>query len=126
MSSVSDLPKRLDSRRRMSPEEFTDIMNQREQFYHKGKKRGRKREESDPPQIAHQCLGTIQGRGSSDLQDVMGQGHTFCDVLMRRDLEQLSHLRRRSLTAMQTSRIRPQMAASLVPLLYDSTFHMVF
>ncbi|KAH0510403.1 Hydroxymethylglutaryl-CoA synthase, mitochondrial [Microtus ochrogaster] len=35
VSSVSDLPKRLDSRRRMSPEEFTDIMNQREQFFHK-------------------------------------------------------------------------------------------
>lgn len=35
VSSVSDLPKRLDSRRRMSPEEFTEIMNQREQFYHK-------------------------------------------------------------------------------------------
>ncbi|KAL6044255.1 hypothetical protein STEG23_019935, partial [Scotinomys teguina] len=35
VSSVSDLPKRLDSRRRMSPEEFTDIMNEREQFYHK-------------------------------------------------------------------------------------------
>uniref|UniRef100_A0A8C0WP41 Hydroxymethylglutaryl-CoA synthase n=1 Tax=Castor canadensis TaxID=51338 RepID=A0A8C0WP41_CASCN len=34
VSSVSDLPKRLDSRR-MSPEEFTEIMNQREQFYHK-------------------------------------------------------------------------------------------
>jgi hypothetical protein len=26
----------------MSPEEFTEIMNQREQFYHKGKKRNRK------------------------------------------------------------------------------------
>ncbi|ERE92077.1 hydroxymethylglutaryl-CoA synthase [Cricetulus griseus] len=35
VSSVSDLPKRLDSRRRMTPEEFTEIMNQREQFYHK-------------------------------------------------------------------------------------------
>ncbi|XP_048207842.1 hydroxymethylglutaryl-CoA synthase, mitochondrial [Perognathus longimembris pacificus] len=35
VSSVADLPKRLDSRKRMSPEEFTEIMNQREQFYHK-------------------------------------------------------------------------------------------
>ena len=43
MSSVSDLPKRLASRKRMSPEEFTEIMDQREQFYHKGKKKGRKR-----------------------------------------------------------------------------------
>lgn len=86
MSSVSDLPKRLDSRRRMSPEEFTDIMNQREQFFHKGKKGGRKREESDSPQTAHQCLGTVLV-GLSDLQDVMGRGHNFYDVLMRRDLE---------------------------------------
>lgn len=118
MSSVSDLPKRLDSRRRMSPEEFTDIMNQREQFFHKGKKGGRKREESDSPQTAHQCLGTVLV-GLSDLQDVMGRGHNFYDVLIRRDLEQLSHLHRRSLTAMQTSRTRP-------PLLYDSTFYRVF
>nr|XP_060477709.1 hydroxymethylglutaryl-CoA synthase, mitochondrial isoform X2 [Panthera onca] len=35
VSSVSDLPKRLASRKRMSPEEFTEIMDQREQFYHK-------------------------------------------------------------------------------------------
>uniref|UniRef100_A0A2K6L1S8 Hydroxymethylglutaryl-CoA synthase n=2 Tax=Rhinopithecus TaxID=542827 RepID=A0A2K6L1S8_RHIBE len=35
VSSTSDLPKRLDSRKCMSPEEFTEIMNQREQFYHK-------------------------------------------------------------------------------------------
>ncbi|KAM5256016.1 hydroxymethylglutaryl-CoA synthase, mitochondrial isoform 2-T2 [Ctenodactylus gundi] len=35
VSSVSDLPKRLASRKRMSPEEFTEVMNQREQFYHK-------------------------------------------------------------------------------------------
>uniref|UniRef100_A0A8C5XBS8 Hydroxymethylglutaryl-CoA synthase n=1 Tax=Microcebus murinus TaxID=30608 RepID=A0A8C5XBS8_MICMU len=35
VSSTSDLPKRLDSRKRMSPEEFTEIMNEREQFYHK-------------------------------------------------------------------------------------------
>ncbi|KAL2771946.1 hydroxymethylglutaryl-CoA synthase, mitochondrial isoform 2 precursor [Daubentonia madagascariensis] len=35
VSSTSDLPKRLDSRKRMSPEEFTEIMNQREHFYHK-------------------------------------------------------------------------------------------
>uniref|UniRef100_A0A8C5KYD7 Hydroxymethylglutaryl-CoA synthase n=1 Tax=Jaculus jaculus TaxID=51337 RepID=A0A8C5KYD7_JACJA len=35
VSSISDLPQRLDSRKRMSPEEFTEIMNQREQFYHK-------------------------------------------------------------------------------------------
>ncbi|XP_012663103.1 hydroxymethylglutaryl-CoA synthase, mitochondrial [Otolemur garnettii] len=35
VSSTSDLPKRLDSRRRMSPEEFTEVMNQREHFYHK-------------------------------------------------------------------------------------------
>uniref|UniRef100_A0A8D2AKB5 Hydroxymethylglutaryl-CoA synthase n=1 Tax=Sciurus vulgaris TaxID=55149 RepID=A0A8D2AKB5_SCIVU len=35
VSSISDLPKRLASRKRMSPEEFTEIMNQREQFYHK-------------------------------------------------------------------------------------------
>ncbi|XP_021571568.1 hydroxymethylglutaryl-CoA synthase, mitochondrial isoform X2 [Carlito syrichta] len=35
VSSTADLPKRLASRKRMSPEEFTEIMNQREQFYHK-------------------------------------------------------------------------------------------
>ncbi|EHH50222.1 hydroxymethylglutaryl-CoA synthase, mitochondrial [Macaca nemestrina] len=35
VSSTSDLPKRLASRKCMSPEEFTEIMNQREQFYHK-------------------------------------------------------------------------------------------
>ncbi|XP_039111576.1 hydroxymethylglutaryl-CoA synthase, mitochondrial isoform X2 [Hyaena hyaena] len=35
VSSMSDLPKRLASRKRMSPEEFTEIMDQREQFYHK-------------------------------------------------------------------------------------------
>uniref|UniRef100_A0A8C3YCR5 Hydroxymethylglutaryl-CoA synthase n=1 Tax=Catagonus wagneri TaxID=51154 RepID=A0A8C3YCR5_9CETA len=35
VSSMSDLPKRLASRRRASPEEFTEIMNQREQYYHK-------------------------------------------------------------------------------------------
>uniref|UniRef100_A0A2I2Z3W3 Hydroxymethylglutaryl-CoA synthase n=1 Tax=Gorilla gorilla gorilla TaxID=9595 RepID=A0A2I2Z3W3_GORGO len=35
VSSTSDLPKRLDSRKCVSPEEFTEIMNQREQFYHK-------------------------------------------------------------------------------------------
>ncbi|KAM4806408.1 hydroxymethylglutaryl-CoA synthase, mitochondrial [Urocitellus parryii] len=35
VNSVSDLPKRLASRKRMSPEEFTETMNQREQFYHK-------------------------------------------------------------------------------------------
>ncbi|XP_053448242.1 hydroxymethylglutaryl-CoA synthase, mitochondrial [Nycticebus coucang] len=34
VSSTSDLPKRLDSRKRMSPEEFTEVMNQREHFYH--------------------------------------------------------------------------------------------
>uniref|UniRef100_A0A8I3XDQ8 Hydroxymethylglutaryl-CoA synthase n=1 Tax=Callithrix jacchus TaxID=9483 RepID=A0A8I3XDQ8_CALJA len=44
VSSTSDLPKRLASRKCVSPEEFTEIMNQREQFYHKGKKRGGKRE----------------------------------------------------------------------------------
>ena len=36
-SSMSDLPERLASRKRMSAEEFTAIMEQREQFYHKGK-----------------------------------------------------------------------------------------
>ncbi|KAG3281176.1 3-hydroxy-3-methylglutaryl-CoA synthase 2, transcript variant X2 [Ictidomys tridecemlineatus] len=35
VNSVSDLPKRLASRKRMSPEEFTEIMNQREKFFHK-------------------------------------------------------------------------------------------
>uniref|UniRef100_A0A2K6GTC3 Hydroxymethylglutaryl-CoA synthase n=1 Tax=Propithecus coquereli TaxID=379532 RepID=A0A2K6GTC3_PROCO len=35
VSSTSDLPKRLDSRKRMSPEEFTEIMNEREHFYPK-------------------------------------------------------------------------------------------
>ncbi|XP_006166356.1 hydroxymethylglutaryl-CoA synthase, mitochondrial [Tupaia chinensis] len=35
VSSASDLPKRLASRKRVSPEEFTEIMNQREQYYHK-------------------------------------------------------------------------------------------
>ncbi|XP_008704576.2 hydroxymethylglutaryl-CoA synthase, mitochondrial [Ursus maritimus] len=35
VSSMSDLPKRLASRKRMSPQEFTEIMDQREQFYHK-------------------------------------------------------------------------------------------
>nr|QDR47884.1 hydroxymethylglutaryl-CoA synthase 2 [Camelus dromedarius] len=35
VSSLSNLPKRLDSRKRMSPEEFTEIMDQREQFFHK-------------------------------------------------------------------------------------------
>ncbi|CAK6439332.1 unnamed protein product [Pipistrellus nathusii] len=35
VSSLSDLPERLDSRKRMSPEEFTKIMEQREQFFHK-------------------------------------------------------------------------------------------
>ncbi|XP_010641845.1 hydroxymethylglutaryl-CoA synthase, mitochondrial [Fukomys damarensis] len=35
VSSASDLPERLASRKRMSPEEFTEVMNQREQFYHK-------------------------------------------------------------------------------------------
>ncbi|XP_015357744.1 hydroxymethylglutaryl-CoA synthase, mitochondrial [Marmota marmota marmota] len=35
VNSISDLPKRLASRKRMSPEEFTEIMNQREQFFHK-------------------------------------------------------------------------------------------
>uniref|UniRef100_F6ZK24 Hydroxymethylglutaryl-CoA synthase n=1 Tax=Callithrix jacchus TaxID=9483 RepID=F6ZK24_CALJA len=35
VSSTSDLPKRLASRKCVSPEEFTEIMNQREQFYHK-------------------------------------------------------------------------------------------
>ena len=42
VSSTSDLPKCLASRKRMSPEKFTEIMDQREQFYHKGKKKGRK------------------------------------------------------------------------------------
>lgn len=77
MSSVSDLPKRLDSRRRMSPEEFTEIMNQREQFYHKGKKRGRKREESNLPCIPCLYLGA---RGSSDIQNEMGKGHNFYEM----------------------------------------------
>ncbi|KAF3813239.1 hypothetical protein GH733_018403 [Mirounga leonina] len=35
VSSMSDLPQRLASRKRMSPQEFTEIMDQREQFYHK-------------------------------------------------------------------------------------------
>ncbi|KAI4580514.1 hypothetical protein MJT46_019283 [Ovis ammon polii x Ovis aries] len=35
VSSTSDLQKRLASRKRVSPEEFTEIMNQREQYYHK-------------------------------------------------------------------------------------------
>ncbi|XP_054420700.1 hydroxymethylglutaryl-CoA synthase, mitochondrial [Pteronotus mesoamericanus] len=35
VSSMSDLPKRLASRKRASPEEFTAVMEQREQFYHK-------------------------------------------------------------------------------------------
>ncbi|XP_016078798.1 PREDICTED: hydroxymethylglutaryl-CoA synthase, mitochondrial isoform X2 [Miniopterus natalensis] len=35
VSSMSDLPKRLESRKRMSPEEFTEIMDQREHFFHK-------------------------------------------------------------------------------------------
>uniref|UniRef100_A0A671FUP3 Hydroxymethylglutaryl-CoA synthase n=1 Tax=Rhinolophus ferrumequinum TaxID=59479 RepID=A0A671FUP3_RHIFE len=35
VSSISDLPKRLASRKRVSAEEFTEIMNQREQFYRK-------------------------------------------------------------------------------------------
>ncbi|KAM5201494.1 hydroxymethylglutaryl-CoA synthase, mitochondrial [Hipposideros larvatus] len=35
VSSTSDLPKRLDSRKRMSAQEFTEVMNQREQFFHK-------------------------------------------------------------------------------------------
>lgn len=42
MSSMSGLPKRLASRKRMSPQEFTEIMDQREQFYHKGKEKGEK------------------------------------------------------------------------------------
>lgn len=44
VSSVSDLPERLASRKRVSPEEFTEIMNQREQYYHKGKKNGEREE----------------------------------------------------------------------------------
>nr|XP_023403309.1 hydroxymethylglutaryl-CoA synthase, mitochondrial [Loxodonta africana] len=35
VSSVSDLPNRLASRKRISAEEFSEIMDQREQFYHK-------------------------------------------------------------------------------------------
>lgn len=35
VSSVSDLPKRLDSRKRMSPEQFSEIMEQREHFFRK-------------------------------------------------------------------------------------------
>lgn len=35
VSSISDLPKRLSSRKRMSPQEFTEIMEQREHFFHK-------------------------------------------------------------------------------------------
>ncbi|KAF6074664.1 3-hydroxy-3-methylglutaryl-CoA synthase 2 [Phyllostomus discolor] len=35
VSSMSDLPERLASRKRMSAEEFTAIMDQREQFFHK-------------------------------------------------------------------------------------------
>ncbi|KAB0399407.1 hypothetical protein E2I00_006985, partial [Balaenoptera physalus] len=35
VSSTSDLPKCLASRKRMSPEKFAEIMDQREQFYHK-------------------------------------------------------------------------------------------
>ncbi|XP_037682173.1 hydroxymethylglutaryl-CoA synthase, mitochondrial [Choloepus didactylus] len=35
VSSVSDLPNRLASRKRMSAEEFTEVMNQRERFCHK-------------------------------------------------------------------------------------------
>ncbi|XP_065783153.1 hydroxymethylglutaryl-CoA synthase, mitochondrial isoform X2 [Muntiacus reevesi] len=35
VTSTSDLQKRLASRKRVSPEEFTEIMNQREQYYHK-------------------------------------------------------------------------------------------
>lgn len=47
VSSLSDLPKRLASRKRMSPEEFTKIMDQREQFFHKGKERaGREKEKA--------------------------------------------------------------------------------
>lgn len=45
VSSLSDLPKRLASRKRMSPEEFSEIMDQREQFFHKGKKRAGREEE---------------------------------------------------------------------------------
>lgn len=71
MSSVSDLPKRLDSRRRMSPEEFTEIMNQREQFYHKGKKKNKEKEERrkhftpDPMPVPWSW-------GSLDIWNVMG------------------------------------------------------
>ncbi|CAD7693042.1 unnamed protein product [Nyctereutes procyonoides] len=35
VSSMSDLPKCLTSQKHMSPQEFTEIMDQREQFYHK-------------------------------------------------------------------------------------------
>ncbi|XP_040851530.1 hydroxymethylglutaryl-CoA synthase, mitochondrial isoform X1 [Ochotona curzoniae] len=35
VSSISDLPKRLASRKKMSPEQFTEIMNEREHFFHK-------------------------------------------------------------------------------------------
>nr|XP_036877218.1 hydroxymethylglutaryl-CoA synthase, mitochondrial [Manis javanica] len=35
VSSMSDLPRRLASRKCVSPEEFTEIMGQREEFYHK-------------------------------------------------------------------------------------------
>ncbi|XP_066124228.1 hydroxymethylglutaryl-CoA synthase, mitochondrial [Saccopteryx bilineata] len=35
VSSISDLPKRLASRKRMSPEQFTEIMEQREHFFKK-------------------------------------------------------------------------------------------
>lgn len=35
VSSMSDLPKRLASRKRVSAEEFAAVMEQREQFYNK-------------------------------------------------------------------------------------------
>lgn len=52
VSSMSDLPKRLASRKRVSAEEFTAIMDQREQFYHKGKtKAGREKEKAVVPRF---------------------------------------------------------------------------
>lgn len=68
VSSMSDLPQRLASRKRMSPQEFTEIMDQREQFYHKGKKKDEKRGEGK------------RARDSSEVWTTVGQGEDIYEI----------------------------------------------
>lgn len=84
VSSLSDLPARLASRRRVSAEEYTEVMEQREHFYHKGK--GRVGGRGGDGDLSRPLCQQLRARESSEAQNRVGPGEAVSKAWLGEDL----------------------------------------